>query len=213
MRGALVSGFALLLAACSGGSGDASGNDATAGNATLANNSENTGLTPIVDGGWAQIFGDPATALAAIGGVSYRPGAYEKHGAGYRATGTPTPFTNPEVKQPNLGGFEASGSAERISRVTFTLDLTDQPNAGLAKQRFAKSLTDSFDKLGVPGADKLQQPILEEKAAKGSTAGADYDFSVEPIAGAGPEARRLIVTFTPAAATAPATQVPEAQGK
>jgi hypothetical protein len=212
MRGALVSGFALLLAACSGGSGDASGNDATAGNATLANNSENTGLAPIISG-WGQIFADPATALAAIGGVSYRPGAYEKHGAGYRATGTPTPFTNPEVKRPNIGGFEASGSAERISRVTFTLDLTDQPNAALAKQRFAKSLTDSFDKLGVPGADKLQQPILKEKPEKGSTTGANYDFSVEPIAGAGPEARRLIVTFTPAAATAPATQVPEAQGK
>lgn len=202
---AAVSSLALLLAACSGGSGDAPGNNSSA--------DRNTGLDPIVTDGWDAIFARPVEALNALGGVSFRPGPYEKQGDSYRATGTPTPYTNPEAKRPNIGGFEASGSAERIARLRFTLDLTDEPNAELAKQRFAKALTDSFVKLGVPGADKLRQPILKETPAKGSTTGADYDFSVEPIAGAGPKARRLIVTFTPAAATAPATQVPEAQGK
>ncbi|MDX2222468.1 MAG: hypothetical protein SFV21_06960, partial [Rhodospirillaceae bacterium] len=149
----------------------------------------------IASKGWPELFADPQAGIRAFEGTGFRPAPYAANGTGFASTGIPVTLSNTEAKQPNRMTFSAAGTQDTLDSVTVALDLTDAPNATVAKDRFVKTMGEVLGKIGVPGAAELKQPVLDEKPAAGSVDGADYAVAIAPMTDAGADARRITVTF------------------
>ncbi len=162
--------------------------------------------TPLAAAGWSQIFAKPAETIDIMNRLGFRIGAYAPAESGYRAVGIPAMVSRSDTKQPNLANVELTGSADKLSAVRFTLDLTDLSDDGFAKKQFVKNIEQRFVQLGVTGADKVTQNIMSERPTTGTTKGANYALTRDLIPG-GKNHRRITLTFTPAGST-PATSSP-----
>jgi hypothetical protein len=188
----------LLLAACSGEG---------ASNQVDGNVAEVSRPTPIRSG-WSEIFSAGAESADAFRRMTLRNGEYKQDGAIYRSVGIPNMMADSSGKLPNVGLFEVQGSKDRVEHAIFTLELTEPEFAQISKERFAEQFNLVFQQLGVPGAAEVKEPILKEQAAKGTVAGADYSVVREAMPTVGPQARRLIVTFSRPGANPAATASP-----
>jgi len=159
--------------------------------------------TPLVAAGWSQIFATPAETIDIMNRLGFRIGAYAPAGGGYRAIGIPAMISRSDTKKPNLANVELTGSADKLSAVRFTLDLTDLSDDGFAKKQFVKNIEQRFPQLGVTGADKVTQNIMSERPTTGTTTGANSALTRDLIPSA-KNPRRITLPSTPAA-TSPAT--------
>ncbi len=162
--------------------------------------------TPLVPGGWAKIFASPADTIDVMNRLGFRIGAYAPKGDVYKAVGIPTMMGRSEAPKPNISNVELTGTADKLTAVRFTLDLTDLGDDGFAKKQFVQTITIRFPQLGVSGADALTQPIMSERPITGTTTGANYTLTRDLLPG-GKNFRRLTLTFTPAGSS-PATSSP-----
>ncbi|OYY65402.1 hypothetical protein [Sphingomonas sp. 28-62-11] len=162
--------------------------------------------TPLAPAGWTQIFANPAESIDVMNRLGFRIGAYAPAEGGHKAVGIPAMLSRSDVLKPNVTNVELTGTADTLTAVRFTLDLTDLSDDGFAKKQFVKQIKQRFAQLGVAGADKLTQNIMSERPTNGTTAGANYALTRDLIPG-GKNHRRITLTFTPAGST-PATSAP-----
>lgn len=162
--------------------------------------------TPLAPAGWTQIFAKPAETIDVMNRLGFRIGTYAPAERGHKAVGIPAMLGRSDVPKPNLGNVELEGTADKLNAVRFTLDLTDLSDDGFAKKQFVKNIEQRFVQLGVSGADRLTQNIMSERPTTGTTTGANYALTRDPIPG-GKNHRRITLTFTPAGST-PATSAP-----
>lgn len=202
MRVPVLLGIAALLVACSDGQEQAN-------NAAAAIPAPEPTPTAIYQGGWSDVFAAGPKGVDAFGRMGFRPGPYERSGDGYRSTGIRSILVDTTAPKPNASMIDIDGGEDRLGRVAFVLELSDPATAETAKQRFAASLEDALRGLGVAGGKEIQQPILTETPAAGTVTGAAWKVERTPLPGA--QARKLVVTFTAPAASAPDTR--KTQGK
>lgn len=162
--------------------------------------------TPLVAAGWSQVFAKPAETIDIMNRLGFRIGAYAPGEGGHKAIGIPAMLSRSDSPKPNVANVELSGTADALTAVRFTLDLTDLSDDGYAKKRFVEQIEQRFVQLGVSGADRLTQNIMSERPTTGTTTGANYALTRDLIPG-GKNHRRITLTFTPAGPT-PATSAP-----
>jgi hypothetical protein len=148
-------------------------------------------LPPVIKGGWATVFGDASGSLDLLGRLGFRPGPYERKSANYVSVATPTPMSDPSAKPVNVANLTATGDAEKLDSLAFSLDLVGGDEKS-AKSQFERWIAQAMSQLGVPGESQVIAAIKKETPAAGDVSGASYAITRTPIDGG----RRLMVTFS-----------------
>ncbi|MDJ0276526.1 hypothetical protein QLH51_06935 [Sphingomonas sp. 2R-10] len=148
--------------------------------------------TPFVTGGWATVLGDAPRTIELLNGMGFRLSAYTPKGGAFVATAQPTPMGDPSVKPVNTANLTATGDAQRIGELRFTLDIVNLDSSPFAKDQFIRWVNRPLASMALPGQDVVEKAIRTESPASGTLPGADYKITREPIDGG----RRLVVTFT-----------------
>lgn len=154
-------------------------------------------LPPVIEGGWATVFGDAKASLDLFARLGLRPGPYEAKDGRFVSTAVPTPLSDPSQKPAAVANFTASGDAKTLDTVEFAFDSVgnDQTNA---KSAFETWVGQAMSRLGVAGADIVLPAIQKETPVSGDVEGAHVAVTKTEIEGG----FRLVVTFTSPAAIA-----------